>query len=212
MSPVDPVSPASAPSAPSVDERDLVPADPFDLLRAWLPANEDPARPLMTLATTTEDGWPDARTVLLSEFDADGFCFHTDSRSRKIAEVDAVPRAALMIHLPELARQIVVQGTVETVPAEEEALVYGRRQAYLKVLAWMNTPELAALPLAERIEAWSSFCAEHPEATLTPPPTWTGRRVRPTRLLLWLGSEDTASRRLDYTRAGDGWDVTVLPG
>uniref|UniRef100_UPI00286A4E7C pyridoxamine 5'-phosphate oxidase family protein n=1 Tax=Pseudolysinimonas sp. TaxID=2680009 RepID=UPI00286A4E7C len=61
--------------------RDNWPEDPWQLLAEWLPSNEDPARPVMTLATAA-DGIPDARTLLLSEWDEHGLYFHTDSRSR----------------------------------------------------------------------------------------------------------------------------------
>ena len=185
--------------------------DPFDLLAEWLPANDVPERPLMTLATVSPDGWPNARTVLLSEWSTEGFAFHTDARSRKIAEVDATGRAALMIHLPDHARQLVVQGTVEPVTPKEERWVYAARPAYLQTLAWLNTPEFAALPDAERVARWAEFSAslgDDPE----PPDTWTGRRVRPERLLFWSGSPDTASRRLAYTRSGEGWTVATLAG
>ncbi|MBZ5738452.1 pyridoxine/pyridoxamine 5'-phosphate oxidase [Nocardioides mangrovi] len=188
------------------------PADPFELLTEWLPGNDDPVRPLMTLATTSVDGWPAARTVLLSEYDGLGFWFHTDSRSDKIAEVDRVPRAALVIHLPAIARQVVVQGTVVPADPAEEVRAYNRRSAYLKVLAWLNDADLAARPLPERQERWAAFCAEHPPESLTPSATWTGRCVRPERLVLWWGREDAASRRVVYTRAGEGWSITVRPG
>lgn len=186
--------------------------DPFELLAQWLPANNAPERPLMTLATVSADGWPNARTVLLSEWSAEGFAFHTDARSRKIAEVDATGRAALMIPLfsEEASRQLVVQGTVEAVEPEEEATVYAARPAYLQTLAWLNTPEFAALPDAERVERWASFQRENPAPA--PPQTWTGRRVRPQRLLFWTGTPDTASRRVSYTRSGTGWTVEILAG
>lgn len=189
-----------------------VPSDPFELLAQWLPPNDAPERPLMTLATVSADGWPNARTVLLSEWSTEGFAFHTDARSRKIAEVDATGRAALMIALfsEEASRQLVVQGTVEAVEPAEEAWVYGARPAYLQTLAWLNTPEFAALPDAERVERWAAFQRENPAPA--PPQTWTGRRVRPQRLLFWTGTPDTASRRVGYTRSGEGWTVEILAG
>ncbi|OMQ13904.1 hypothetical protein A7K94_0220370 [Modestobacter sp. VKM Ac-2676] len=67
------------------------PADPFALARQWLPADDEPDRPRVTLSTIGEDGYPDARTVLLSAFDATGFAFHTAATSRKVAELAAAP-------------------------------------------------------------------------------------------------------------------------
>lgn len=184
---------------------------PWPLLREWLPANDDPARPLMTLITATPDGVPDGRAVLLSEYDESGFYFHTDSRSRKIAAIDANPHVALVIVLVEERHQITVQGVAETAGAEEELRAYARRSDYLRTLAWLNTQEFAVMPEVERVAVWAAFVASHPEPD--PPDTWTGRRVRPTRITLWTGRGDTCSRREEFTLAPDGtWSAGVLAG
>ncbi|WP_291049897.1 pyridoxamine 5'-phosphate oxidase family protein [Herbiconiux sp.] len=188
-------------------------ATPDRILPDWLPRNDDPVRPTMTLSTLGVDGYPDARTVLLSEYDESGFFFHTDSRSRKIVGT-ASPRAALTLLGP--GRQLVIQGDASIAPAEEAERVYARRSRYLQILAWLNTPEFAALPLAERIARWAAFDAEHPEGTLTPPDTWVGYRVTPIRLTFWEGRPDTAGRRTEFTRPeatpGAPWTRTLLPG
>jgi pyridoxamine 5'-phosphate oxidase len=191
---------------------DEAPGDPFELLTTWLPANSDPVRPLMTLATVSADGRPNARTVLLSEYDPSGFWFHTDARSAKIAEIDATGYAALMIHLPARTAQIVVQGPVVPATPEEQERAYAARSPYLRRLAWLNTAELAARPLAERQAAWADSAAQRPDSGLHPPATWTGRKVVPERIKLWIGREDTASRRFDYTRTPSGWALALLPG
>ncbi|QKS22227.1 pyridoxamine 5'-phosphate oxidase family protein, partial [Curtobacterium sp. Csp1] len=66
----------------------------------------------MTLSTVGLDGYPDARTVLLSRFDGERLHFHTDARSRKAAELAALARAAVTLVWPEVARQLVVVGDV----------------------------------------------------------------------------------------------------
>ncbi|MDO9397318.1 MAG: pyridoxamine 5'-phosphate oxidase family protein [Herbiconiux sp.] len=183
---------------------------PAELLASWLPANDDPLRPLMTLSTVSASGYPDARSVLLSEYDAAGLSFHTDSRSRKAADLTANPRVALTLVWP--GRQLVVQGDAAPVGAEERARAYAQRSRYLQLLAWLNTPELATLPLPERRARWAAFAAEHPEGSLTPPPTWVGYRVRPVRLTFWEGDAEAASRRTEFTRRGDDWSAAVLAG
>jgi pyridoxamine 5'-phosphate oxidase len=194
---------------------DSASASPDELLAAWLPSNDDPVRPLMTLSTLTASGYPDARTVLLSEFDSRGLYFHTDSRSRKVADVTADPRVALTLVWP--GRQLVVQGDATRSPAEERGWAYEHRSRYLQLLAWLNTDEFAQLPAGERLEQWAAFAAAHPEGTLTPPGTWDGFVVRPVRLTFWEGSVDTASRRTEFRRdavddADHGWVRTRLPG
>ena len=65
-------------------------ADPLDLLSAWLPGEPgvDGYVPEMSLATVGLDGFPDVRTVLLSRLSDAELFFHTDSRSRKVAQLD----------------------------------------------------------------------------------------------------------------------------
>ncbi|QWT22799.1 pyridoxamine 5'-phosphate oxidase family protein [Subtercola sp. PAMC28395] len=191
----------------------LVAAPFFDELVHWLPDNSEPVRPLVALSTITADGYPDTRHVLLSEFDEIGFYFHTDARSRKIAQLTRLPRAAFTVAWPELGRQLVVLGDTEPAPTTEAQRAYGNRSPYLKTLAWLNSPELAALPIDERIEAWRSFDGEHESDSLLPPATWAGILLRPTRVTLWHAHPGTASRRLEYTREAEGtWASNVLPG
>jgi pyridoxamine 5'-phosphate oxidase len=190
-----------------------IPVEAFALLTEWLPTNEDHARPLIALATVDAEGRPDSRSVLLSEFNGGGFFVHTDARSRKVADVAAHPEVAFSIAWPADLRQLTVQGVARRASAEEESVAYARRSRYLQVLAWLNSPEFALLSSAEREEEWAAFDAAHPEGTLTPPDTWLGFVIEPTRITFWNGSLLTASRRTEYRRAADGtWSTTILPG
>ena len=101
--------------AAAQDDAAAAPADPLELAAAWLPAAEDGPGPTMTLSTLGLDGYPSARTVLLSRFDGERLHFHTDSRSRKAAELAALPRAAVTLVWPEAARQLVVVGDPDVV-------------------------------------------------------------------------------------------------
>lgn len=196
--------------SPSVLRESAALPGPFDLLADWLPANDDPARPLMTLGTLSPDGYPDARTVLLSEFDERGLFFHTDSRSRKVADLAGTPRASLTLIWP--GRQLVLQGVVSRATADEEQTVYARRSRYLQLLAWLNTDEFAALPLEERLAAWAAYGEEHP--SLTAPETWVGFMVEPVRVTFWEGRPETAGIRTEFRREDleAPWSVTTIAG
>ena len=82
-----------------VDERELG-SDPIAALRAWLAEAQRAAdRPqVMTLATATPDGLPSARIVLLRGVDEGGLVFFTNRESRKGEELQANPRAAVVLH------------------------------------------------------------------------------------------------------------------
>ncbi|TQS42868.1 pyridoxamine 5'-phosphate oxidase family protein [Cryptosporangium phraense] len=185
--------------------------DVFAVLRAWLPDNADPIRPPMTLATLDADGYPDARTVLLSALDDHGVQFHTDARSRKAAELAAAPRACVVIPIGERDRQITLVGDVEPLGPDALREAYRRRTRYLQVLAWVNSDELAARPAGQRHQAWQAFEDTNP-GPLEPPATWTGFRLRPHRVTFWTADELGPSTRLEYRRSGDGWTTHALAG
>jgi pyridoxamine 5'-phosphate oxidase len=188
-------------------------ADPLALAADWLPSPDSGVTPTMTLSTTGLDGYPSARTVLLSRFDGERVHFHTDSRSRKAAELAADPRATVTVLLPEHARQLVVTGDVAPVTDDEARVAWAARTRYLQVLAWLNDHDLAAEPEDVRRQRWAAFVAAHGEAELEPPDTWTGFALTPVRLLFWQGDVDGPSNRRAWVRgAGGGWSLEHWPG
>lgn len=188
-----------------------IPDEARSLLVDWLPANDDADRSQITLATVAADGGPDARTVLLTEFDDDGFYFHTDARSRKVAEIAAVPLVAITILWPGFTKQIVIRGTAEVASADEQAAAFARRSPYLKQLAWQNSAEFAQLSAQERREQWASFTAAHADG-FTQPQSWIGFLVRPTQLTFWQSDAEAASRREEFRLDGHGWTHGYLAG
>jgi pyridoxamine 5'-phosphate oxidase len=188
----------------------MMDGDPWRLLQEWLPPNGDPDRPRMTVSTVTAEGTADARTLLLTAFDRCGFYFHTDTRSRKVAQLAGNPAVALTL-VWGFQRQLVVQGHAELAPASEIAEAYRARSPYLQQLAWLNTAEFAQLPADERHRRWKALAESRPEGH-DQPPTWTGYLVRPRRLTFWHGDPDAASLRVEYTATEAGWQLSRLPG
>jgi pyridoxamine 5'-phosphate oxidase len=187
-----------------------VPDEAWQLLQDWLPDNDDPDRPVMTLATVDEAGAPDARSLLLSEYDREGLYLHTDATSRKVTQLAARPGAALVLRWPEELRQLVVRGIAEPADRAETDHVYALRSPYLQRLAWVNTPAVAQLSPDERRTRWADFGTIHP--VLDPPQTWVGFVVRPTSLTFWTGDPDSVSHRREYRLGASGWVRTELPG
>ncbi len=192
------------------------PSNPWQVVEQWLPGNDHPERPQMNLATVSVTGEPDARTVLLSEYDSQGFYFHTDALSRKAAAIVANPAVALTFLWPGFTKQLVVQGRAEVAPADEIRSAYRARSPFLQQLAWQNTFEFAQLPDDERRARWAAFTAEHSDGASPPvfpqPETWIGFLVRPTRMTFWVSGSDTPSRRVEYRATSGGWTVAYLPG
>lgn len=186
---------------------------PLALLRDWLPPNTEQERPQMQVATVDSDGRPDLRTVLLSSWDEHGFAFHTDSASRKAAQLAGNSAVALVVLWPAFSRQLVIRGAAEVQDRESLDAAYESRSPYLRQLAWQNTTELAQEVRDARVSAWERFGAEHDPATLAAPGTWTGYLVRPDRLTFWRSDPNGPSHRVEYRASGArSWTEHHLAG
>jgi len=173
-----------------MDEHDLDP-DPLQQFRRWF----DEARAAgvevpeaMALATSTPDGRPSVRMVLLKGADESGFAFHTNYESRKGGELDANPQAALLFHWQPAGRQLRVEGRVE------------RRLA-----AWAS-PQ--SRPLADRAELerlYADAVARFPGEDVPRPPQWGGFRLVPDAYEFWEHAESRLHDRIRYERVGDEW-------
>jgi pyridoxamine 5'-phosphate oxidase len=92
----------------------------------------------VVLATTSGDGQPSARLVLLRGIDQRGFVFFTNYNSRKGRELEENPRAALCIHWPTLDEQIRIEGHVTRVSAEESDAYFAARPRGSQLGAWAS--------------------------------------------------------------------------
>src|SRR5688572_15212171 len=104
-------------------------ADPFQQFTLWLAQVRElePDATEMALATSTRDGRPSVRTVLLKGMDDRGFVFYTNYNSRKARDLDETGRAALLFYWPSLVRQVRIDGLVEKVDEAESDAYFATR-------------------------------------------------------------------------------------
>ncbi len=188
------------------DEGDLDP-DPLVLFGRWFEeaTAEGAFEPnAVALATASAEGVPSARMVLMKSYDDGGLTFFTNHGSRKAAELDENPRAALLFHWPELGRQVRIEGDVEEV-GREESVAYARSRSRASQLSALASPQSRPVPdrawLERRV---AELTEEHEGAEVPVRDDWGGYRLVPAAWEFWQHRPDRLHDRFRFEPDGRG--------
>ena len=197
-----------APDEPILTE-DMLAEDPMDQFAAWMA--DAVARPLpeptaMVLATVSASGRPRARTVLLKNHDSGGFTFYTNRTSRKGTDLAEVPRASLVFPWFPMQRQVIVEGTVSALSAEESEPYFHSRPRGSQLGAWASRQSTVIGSRAELEDRYAELERRWPNGMDVPMPDfWGGYLVIPDVVEFWQGRTNRLHDRFRYRRDAGPW-------
>lgn len=166
----------------------------------------------MVVSTADAEGRPSSRTVLLKQYDEQGFVFYTNYESRKASDLGANPYVSLLFPWHPMARQVIVTGTARRTGRDETAAYFRTRPHGSQLGAWASVQSSVIYSRAQLDSSYTELSARYPEGEQVPvPPNWGGFRIAPQTVEFWQGRENRLHDRLRYVAEADGsWKVERL--
>ena len=189
-------------------------ANPVDLFKKWFAAAEkseinDPNA--LSVATSSKDGIPSVRMVLLKGLSDKGFVFYSNFNSKKGNDLKNNPNASMCFHWKSLRRQVRITGKVAVVEKEEADNYFNSRKYGSKISAWASSQSEKMGNRNEFLNKIKEYEKKFPKEKDVPrPPHWSGWRILPNEIEFWVEVDNRSHQRLIYKKESGKWVKEIL--
>lgn len=164
----------------------------------------------MTLATSTKEGQPSTRTVLLKQFDEQGFVFFTNYASKKAVEIALNPQVSVTFFWKEMERQVNIQGTVEKTSRTLSEKYFAKRPRKSQLGAAASR-QSQVIPNRKTLEDEYQRLENLYEGHDIPcPEMWGGFIIHPFCFEFWQGRPNRIHDRFRYQLNEGQWIIERL--
>lgn len=192
---------------------DIGDRDPIGVFREWLDQAERAGLMLpetMCLATSTPDGYPSARMVLLKEIGERSIVFYTNYDSRKGEELRANPRAAAVMHWAVLQRQIRIEGPVSMLDRDKSERYFQSRDRGSQIGAWASRQSRPLDGRGELERREREMRERFGDGKIPLPDFWGGFRIEIEAIELWQGRANRLHDRMRFEWRDGSWSAGRL--
>ena len=193
-------------------KKNLLP-DPFAQFELWF---EDAMAAdildvtAMVLATVDEKGLPDARVVLLKEFDEQGFVFFTDYDSPKSIQAEKSGVVALNFHWPALARQVRIKGGIVRVSRQDSERYFSSRPRESQISTLISKQSHVIASREELENHFKETAQAYTGKEIPCPEHWGGYCVIPLEFEFFQGRDNRLNDRIRYLKLNNHWQIERL--
>ena len=164
----------------------------------------------MALATSTFDGKPSVRMLLLKSVSDSGFSFFTNYESKKGKQLLQNPYGAMVFYWSMLERQVRIEGKIAKVTSRESDLYFKARPEGSKIGAWAS-PQSKVIPSRHYLEELNNdFREEFSGKEIRRPENWGGYILVPSLVEFWQGRRNRLHDRVQYRFENGQWLIERL--
>jgi pyridoxamine 5'-phosphate oxidase len=183
--------------------------NPFVQFRRWFDEakGEMLERDAISVATSTPDGKPSTRMVLLRHVDDHSVGWFTNYESRKGRELTENPFASILWYCEPRGRQVRMEGAVEKMTVGESDAYFATRGRGSQLGAHASSQSSVIASREELEQRVREFDAEFAGREVPRPQFWGGFRLTPNRFEFWQHREDRLHDRIVYLPSANGWSL-----
>jgi len=184
-------------------DEDNTAENPFKQFEIWFKQAQeaDLLEPnAMSLSTVDAQGQPSLRTVLLKQFDTDGFVFFTNYQSEKSKQIMQNPRVALLFPWLALERQVKVLGKAEKISLAQSMKYFASRPKGSQIGAWVSQQSQVVSSKQVLLSQFEKMKQKFQSGEVPFPDVWGGYRVVPHQIEFWQGGDNRLHDRICYDR------------
>ena len=164
----------------------------------------------MTIATCDKAGHPTARTVLMKSFDANGLVFFTNENSVKGRQIAENPRGCAVFHWRSLRQQVIVDGTIASLPGSDSDAYWQTRSRESQLAAWASEQSQQLSSHDDLLERVNGYKNHFRDQRVPRPHHWHGYALQPERIEFWRAGWGRLNRRESYELYFGSWRKVLL--
>jgi len=182
--------------------------DPFNQFDKWYREylrTESVNPDSFSLATSDLSGSISVRTVLLKEYNRDGFVFFTNYNSRKGRHISVNQNVAMLFYWPAPGRQIRIEGTASRISVKDSLKYFSSRPRESRIGAWASKQD-EIIPDRNFLDSrFLEYEKKFRGKGVPKPPYWGGFRITPFWFEFWQEGEHRLHDRIVYQLSGSSW-------